>query len=100
MGRIPCSRHHGEGSQEPRPLAEVIDTAALGDPFASGATCSKLAAMELFVPVLIGMTLIWLIGRGVPWDSKMMTIAVTLAVIILIVALERGGYWPEVFSRR
>jgi hypothetical protein len=56
--------------------------------------------MELFVPVLIGMTLIWLIGRGVPWDSKMMTIAVTLAVIILIVALERGGYWPEVFSRR
>jgi len=27
-------------------------------------------------------------------------IAVTLAVIVLIVLVERGGYWPEAFSRR
>lgn len=56
--------------------------------------------MEIFVPLLIGATLIWLIGRGVPWNAKLLTIAATLAVIVLIVLLERGGYWPEAFHRR
>lgn len=56
--------------------------------------------MEIFIPLLIGVTLLWLIGRGVPWNSKLMTIVVTLGVIILIVMLERGGYWPESFHRR
>ena len=56
--------------------------------------------MELFVPLLVGIALIWLIGRGVPWNAKLVTIVVTLAIIVLIIALERGGYWPEAFSRR
>lgn len=56
--------------------------------------------MEIFIPLLIGVTLFWLIGRGVPWNSKLMTVVVTLGVIILIVMLERSGYWPESFSRR
>lgn len=56
--------------------------------------------MEIFVPLFIGLALIWLIGRGVPWNSKLLTIAATLGVIILIVMLERGGYWPESFYRR
>jgi hypothetical protein len=56
--------------------------------------------MELVVPLLVGIAFIWLIGRGVPWNAKLMTIVVTLAIIVLIVALERGGYWPEAFSRR
>lgn len=56
--------------------------------------------MEIFIPLLIGVTLLWLIGRGVPWNSKLMTILVTLGVIVLIVMLERGGYWPESFYRR
>jgi len=56
--------------------------------------------MELFVPLVIGIALIWLIGRGVPWNAKLMTVVVTLAIIVLIVAIERGGYWPDAFSRR
>ena len=56
--------------------------------------------MEMIVPLLIGMTLIWLIGRGVPWNAKLLTLAVTLAVIVLIILLERNGYWPEAFRRR
>jgi hypothetical protein len=56
--------------------------------------------MELLIPVLIGGTLIWLFARGVPWNARLTTIIVTLAVIVLIVALERGGYWPEAFTRR
>jgi hypothetical protein len=56
--------------------------------------------MEMIVPLMIGLTLIWLIGRGVPWNAKLATLAVTLAVIVLIVLLERGGYWPDMFHRR
>ena len=56
--------------------------------------------MDMFVPLLAGLALIWLIGRGVPWNAKLMTVVVTLAIIVLIVALERGGYWPEVFHRQ
>jgi hypothetical protein len=55
--------------------------------------------MEILVPLLIGLSLIWLIGRGVPWNAKLTTIVVTLAVIILIVLLERGGYWPQSWHR-
>ena len=47
--------------------------------------------MEIIVPLIIGLSLIWLIGRGVPWNAKLMTLVVTLAVIVLIVLLERGG---------
>lgn len=56
--------------------------------------------MEIIVPLIIGLSLIWLIGRGVPWNAKLMTIVVALAVIVLIVAVERAGYWPEAFHRR
>lgn len=56
--------------------------------------------MEMLVPLLIGVTLFFLIGRRVPWNNKLMTVVVTLAVIVLIVMLERGGYWPESWRRQ
>lgn len=55
--------------------------------------------MEIVVPLIIGLSLIWLIGRGVAWNAKLMTIVVTLVIVILIVALDRGGYWPESWRR-
>jgi hypothetical protein len=55
--------------------------------------------MEILVPLLIGLSLIWLIGRGVPWNAKLVTVMVTLAIIVLIVLLERGGYWPQSWRR-
>lgn len=68
--------------------------------FRPGSDCASLREMEMFVPLLIGLTLIWLIGRGVPWNAKLMTIVVTLAVIVLIVLAERAGYWPDSWQRR
>lgn len=56
--------------------------------------------MEIIVPAIIGLSLIWLIGRGVPWNAKLVTVVVTLAVILLIVVLDQGGYWPEELRRR
>ena len=55
--------------------------------------------MELLIPLIAGLALIWLIGRGVPWNAKLMTILVTLAIIVLIVLIERVGYWPESWRR-
>lgn len=55
--------------------------------------------MEIAIPVIMGLTLIWLIGRGTPWNAKMLTLAVTLAVIVAVVLLERNGLWPEAFRR-
>jgi hypothetical protein len=48
---------------------------------------------------MAGLALIWLIGRGTPWNAKLMTLAATLAIVVLIVLLERSGYWPEAFRR-
>ncbi len=56
--------------------------------------------MEWMIPLLFGLTLIWLIGRGVPWNAKLTTLVVTLAVITLIILIERAGYWPEALHRR
>ncbi|WP_164985737.1 hypothetical protein [Bosea sp. Tri-44] len=55
--------------------------------------------MELLIPLLAGMALIWLVGRHVPWNAKLI-IVVTLAVIVVIVLLERNGFWPEAFRRQ
>jgi hypothetical protein len=56
--------------------------------------------MELLIPLIAGLALIWLIGRGVPWNAKLTTIVVTLAVIVVILLLERNGFWPEAFRRQ
>ena len=55
--------------------------------------------MEIVIPLIIGLSLIWLIGRSVPWNAKLMTILVTLAIIVIIVLIESGGYWPESWHR-
>ena len=56
--------------------------------------------MEIMIPLLMGLALIWLIGRGAPWNAKLVTLAVTLAIVVVIVWLERSGMWPEAFTRR
>ena len=67
---------------------------------AGGASLPYARVMEIMIPLIAGLALFWLIGRGVPWNAKLTTIVVTLAIVLLIVALERGGYWPEAFRRR
>ncbi|WP_156639774.1 hypothetical protein [Bosea sp. PAMC 26642] len=55
--------------------------------------------MEIVIPLLLGVSLIWLIGRRIPWNAKLLTLAVTLAAVVLIVLLERSGHWPGAFRR-
>ena len=56
--------------------------------------------MEIFVPVLMGLTLIWLVGRGVPLNNKLMVVVATLGLIVAIVWLERSGFWPDAWTLR
>ena len=48
--------------------------------------------MEIVIPLIIGLSLIWLIGRGTPWNAKLMTLVVTLAVIVTASAILSLAY--------
>ncbi|MGB3272625.1 MAG: hypothetical protein WBA66_06990 [Xanthobacteraceae bacterium] len=49
-------------------------------------------SLEIVVPVLMGAALLWYIGRGIDGRQKLIAAAVTLAIVLLIIALERGGW--------
>ena len=46
--------------------------------------------LEIVVPVLMGCALLWWIGRGMSWTRRLGVAAVTLAVIAVILLVERG----------
>lgn len=45
---------------------------------------------EILIPVLMGCALLWWIGRGIGWTAKLAVAAVTLALIAVILLVERG----------
>jgi hypothetical protein len=50
-------------------------------------------ALELIVPVVMSCALLWWIGRGMGWTARLVVTAITLAVIVCIVLLERSGFF-------
>jgi len=50
--------------------------------------------LDIIVPVMMAVALLWWIGRGISWLTKLLVIAVTLALIIAILSIERGGLFP------
>jgi hypothetical protein len=48
--------------------------------------------LGFIVPVVMGCALIWWVGRGLSWTSRLVVAAITLAVIIGVVWLERSGF--------
>jgi hypothetical protein len=49
-------------------------------------------SLEIIVPVLMGAALSWYIGRGIDGRQKLIAAAVTLVIVLLIVAFERSGW--------
>jgi hypothetical protein len=45
---------------------------------------------EIIVPLLMGCALIWWIGRGMGWPTRLMVVVVTLVVIAAILLVERA----------
>ena len=49
--------------------------------------------LEIIVPVIMSCALLWWISRGMSWSRRLTVAAVTLAIIICVVAFERSGLW-------
>lgn len=43
------------------------------------------------VPVVMSCALLWWIGRGMNWTSRLVVTAITLAAIVFILLVERSG---------
>ena len=50
--------------------------------------------LEIIVPVLMGCALLWWVGRGMNWTTRLAVVAVTLVVIIVVVLFEQSGFKP------
>jgi hypothetical protein len=50
--------------------------------------------LEIIVPVIMSCALLWWIGRGMGWSTRLVVAAVTLVVILLIVLFERSNFQP------
>ncbi|MFT4116552.1 hypothetical protein [Bradyrhizobium sp.] len=45
---------------------------------------------DIVVPVLMYCALLWWVGRSLSWTARLATAAVTFALIICVVLVERG----------
>ncbi|MGM4922371.1 MULTISPECIES: hypothetical protein [Tardiphaga] len=45
---------------------------------------------DIVIPVLMGCALLWWIGRGMNWSTRLIVAAITLVVIMGILLLERS----------
>ena len=46
--------------------------------------------LEIIVPVLMSCALLWWIGRGMGWTTRLMVFAITLVVIVAILLVEKA----------
>jgi hypothetical protein len=48
--------------------------------------------LDIVVPVLMGCALLWWIGRGMSWTTRLTVAAVTLGLIFFILLFERSSH--------
>jgi hypothetical protein len=46
--------------------------------------------LDIIVPVVMSCALLWWVGRGMEWTTRLAVTAVTLAVILCVVLFERS----------
>ncbi|GJD48297.1 hypothetical protein OPKNFCMD_1014 [Methylobacterium crusticola] len=56
--------------------------------------------MDLVVSVVSLLLVLILVARGVPGRNILVVLAVTLAVVVLVVGVERAGLWPSDWRTR
>jgi hypothetical protein len=49
-----------------------------------------LSRLEVLVPALMYFIMLWWVGRGLSWQAKLGTTVVTLALVAIVVMVERG----------
>jgi hypothetical protein len=48
--------------------------------------------LDIIVPVMMSCALLWWIGRGMNWTTRLVVTAITLIVIIAVLWFERAGF--------
>ena len=51
-----------------------------------------LVRLDLLVPVLMYCALLWWVGRGLSWTARITTVVVMLALIAIVVTVERAWH--------
>ncbi len=51
--------------------------------------------MEWIVSLVALGAILILVGRGLPGRSRLLAVAATLAFVLVVVLLERSGWWPQ-----
>jgi hypothetical protein len=46
--------------------------------------------LDILVPVLMSCALLWWVSRGMNWTRRLTVVAVTLAIIIVVLLFERS----------
>ena len=46
--------------------------------------------LEIIIPVVMGCALLWWIGRGMNWTTRLMVGAITLVAVVAILLIERA----------
>jgi hypothetical protein len=58
-----------------------------------------LSSLQIVVPALMSLVLLWWVSRGMTWATRLIVAVVTLAAIVALLAIEGAGYWPDRFRR-
>jgi hypothetical protein len=48
--------------------------------------------LDIIVPVVMSCALLWWVGRGMSWTTRLAVTAITLAVIICVLLFERSDF--------
>lgn len=52
-----------------------------------------MPSLNIIVPVIMSCALLWWVSRGMSWSVRLTVAAITLVIIIGVVAFERSGIW-------
>ena len=55
-----------------------------------------MPSLDILAPVVMCCALLWWVSRGMSWNTRLVVAAITLAVIVCIVVIERAGFWPDI----
>ena len=66
-----------------------------GGPLAGRVRRDHVRGMSYVGPIVALLAVLFLVGRGMPARRWSAIIAVTLAVVVLVVLAERNGLWPQ-----
>jgi hypothetical protein len=59
---------------------------------------SRLPSLDIIAPVIMSCALLWWVSRGMTWSMRLTIAAITLALIVVIVTIERSGFWAKADS--